>query len=188
MNAEGADGSDPRSTAAVHMPDGDRAEQLLRGRAKRLAAVPPQDESREWVDVLVFRVREEQYAFKAALLSMVHRGTSLTRVPCTPPFVAGMLNVRGEVLTVLDLGIALGLHGNPSPHDASPIVLAECAGVRIGLLVDEVLGMRTLPLDTMDPPLSENNFALGVAEARIVYLNLEQLLVSGRFDVLDDVS
>jgi hypothetical protein len=56
------------------------------------------------------------------------------------------------------------------------------------LLVDEVIGMQPLALDAMDPPLSGNNFALGVAEARIVFLDLEQLLVSGRFDVLEDVS
>jgi chemotaxis signal transduction protein len=99
-----------------------------------------------------------------------------------------MLNVRGEVLTVLDLGVALGLHGAPPPDDASSILLAECAGIRVGLLVDEVIGMRPLALNTMDAPLSGNNYALGIAEARIVFLDLEQLLLSGRFDVLEDVS
>jgi purine-binding chemotaxis protein CheW len=183
-----ADDGAPPASAVGDPPIGDLAERVLRARAQRLAEVPPQDEIRAWVDVLVFRVREERYAFKAALLRMVHRGAGLTPVPCTPPFVAGMLNVRGEVLTVLDLGVALGLHGAASPDDTSSILLAECAGVRVGLLVDEVIGMQPLALDAMDPPLSGNNFALGVAEARIVFLDLEQLLVSGRFDVLEDVS
>jgi purine-binding chemotaxis protein CheW len=183
-NGEGA----PRPSVATASPDGGWAEQILRARAQRLAEVPSHDEVRERVDVLVFRVRDEHYAFRAALLRMVHRGTSLTPVPCTPPFVAGMLNVRGEVLTVLDLGVALGLHGTPPTDDASSILLAECAGIRVGLLVDEVIGMRPLALNTMDAPLSGNNYALGIAEARIVFLDLEQLLLSGRFDVLEDVS
>jgi purine-binding chemotaxis protein CheW len=175
-------------SAATSAPDTGPADPVLRARALRLAAVPPQDETREWVDVLVFRVRDEQYAFKASLLRMVHRGEGLTPVPCVPPFVAGMLNVRGDVLTVLDLGTALGLLGPVPTDEVSPILLAECAGVRVGLRVDEVLGMRPLALDAMDPPLSGSNFAIGVAEARIVFLDLEQILLSGRFDVLDDVS
>jgi purine-binding chemotaxis protein CheW len=165
----------------------DGTERILRQRAQRLAEIPLQEEMGESIDVLVFRIGEEHYAFRAALLRMVHRAVSLTPIPCTPAFVAGMLNVRGEVVTVLNLGVALGLPGIPPPDQAASILLAECAGIRVGLLVDEILGIQPLTPATMAPPLSGNNFALGIAEARIVFLDLERLLLSGRFDVLEDV-
>jgi purine-binding chemotaxis protein CheW len=168
-------------------PGYDGAECILSLRARRLAEIPPLDKIQESIDVLVFRIGEEQYACRAALLRMVQRIASLTPIPCTPRFVAGMLNVRGEVVTVLNLGVALGLPGMPAPYHTSAILLAECARIRVGLLVDEILGMRSLTPATMAPPLSGNNFALGIAEARIVFLDLERLLLSDRFDVLEDV-
>jgi purine-binding chemotaxis protein CheW len=175
------------ATTGESRASSDGAERILRERARRLAEIPPLDQIQESIDVLVFRIGEERYACRAALLRMVHRDTSLMPIPCTPRFVAGMLNVRGEVLTVLNLAVALGLPEISSADHTSAILLAECAEIRVGLLVDEILGMRPLTPATMAPPLSGSNFALGIAEARIVFLDLERLLLSGRFDVLDDV-
>jgi purine-binding chemotaxis protein CheW len=176
------------TTGELHESHDNGAERILRERGRRLAEIPPQDEIRESIDILVFRIGVEHYACRAALLRMIHRDTNLTPVPCTPAFVAGMLNLRGEVITVLNLAVALGLPETPAADHASSILLAECGGVRVGLLVDEILGMRRVVLDIMDPPLSGNTFALGIIEARIVFLDLERLLLSGRFDVLEDVS
>ncbi len=177
----------PATQELLRPADPDGVERTLRERARRLAEIPPEDEIGESIDVLVFRIGDEQYACRAALLRMIHRAANLTPIPCTPAFVAGMLNVRGEVITVLNLGIALGVSGIPAADHPSSILLAECAEIRVGLLVDEILGMRALAAAAMAPPLSGTHFALGIAEARIVFLDLERLLLSGRFDVLEDV-
>lgn len=174
--------------APHHEPDHDGAAQLLRARARSLAEAPPQDDTGASVDVLVFRIGEEEYAFRSSQLRMVYRATNVTPVPCTPSFIAGMLNIRGDVVTVLDLSVVLGVHGHPSPADSSSIVLAECVGIRVGLLVHEVLGIRPLALAAMAPPLFGKPFSLGIAQARIVFLDLEQILLCGRFDVLEDVT
>ena len=163
-------------------------ERTLQERARQYARALSQVEVGPRAEVLLFRVREEQYAAESRLLRAVHRAKGLTPVPCTPPHVAGILNVRGEVVTVLDLAVALDLSGSPELSDSAQVLLVELPQVRVGLLIDEVLGVRQLSLDGLDRALSGRDFARGVAEARIVFLDLEQLLSGGRFDVLDDVS
>lgn len=166
---------------------GSREERILRDRARLWATASSQEQRGPEAEVLLCRLHDECYAIEPRLLRMVHGGTGLTPIPCTPAHVVGMLNVRGEVITVLDLATALGLASAPKVEAGSPILLAECAHVLVGLLVDEVLGVRRLALDALDRPLSGQDFVHGIADTRIVYLNLEHLLSSGRFDVSEEV-
>jgi purine-binding chemotaxis protein CheW len=137
---------------------------------------------------MLFLLGTEQYAVESRLLRAVQPPKGLTAVPCTPPYVAGILNVRGDIVTVLDLGIALGLAGASREAERAGVLLVELPQVRVGLLVDEVLGVRPLALDALDRAFSGREAVRGVAESSIVLLDLEHLLTGGRFDVLEDVS
>ena len=59
--------------------------------------------------------------------------------------------------------------------------------VRAGLIVDEILGVERLKLASLQPALSGREFVRGVAPGPTVLLDLDQLLTSGRFDVLDEL-
>jgi purine-binding chemotaxis protein CheW len=166
----------------------DQVARLLAERARQLAQAPFQAVDGAQVEVLLCRLRSEYYAIELRLLRAVHPVKGLTAVPCTPPWVAGILNIRGEVVTVLDLATALGLAGPPSADEGAQVLLAELPDLRVGLLVDEVLGVHGVALDKLDRPLSGSDFARGVAEATIVVLNLEQLLSAERFAVAEEVS
>src|SRR3954471_24215357 len=89
----------------------------------------------------------------------------LTRVFLVPPFVAGLMNLRGEVVAVLDLGLLLGFaprslevdrRRNP---DAAIVILRppESLGARAanraaaGLLVDRMIGVRDVPVSSLQP-------------------------------------
>jgi len=161
---------------------------LLAERARQLARAPFQAAAGAEVEVLLCRLRSEYYAIELRLLHAVHPVKGLTAVPCTPPWVAGILNVRGEVVPVLDLATALNLVAVPSTDEGAQVLLAELPDLRVGLLVDEVLGVHSVALDKLDRPLSGSNFARGVAEATIVVLNLEQLLSAERLEVAEEVS
>jgi purine-binding chemotaxis protein CheW len=150
----------------------------LNERARRLAEVPPSADASRAIEVLVCRLGVEEFALELRLLHGVYPATGLTRVPCTPPFVAGLLNLRGEILTVLDLAVALGLTG----YDQREVLLAETPQVRVGLLVDEVLGVRRIALDSLERGLAGSDATRGVADARTVLLDLEALLSDARFE------
>jgi purine-binding chemotaxis protein CheW len=150
----------------------------LADQARRLALLPAPPEESRAIDVLVCRLGIEEYALELRLLHGVFPATGLTPVPCTPQFVAGLLNLRGEILTVLDLAAALGL----ASSDQREVILVETHRVRACLLVGEVLGVRRIALDALDHALAGNDFTRGIANARTVLLDLEALLTDARFD------
>jgi purine-binding chemotaxis protein CheW len=160
---------------------------ILAERARGYAHVPTQTDGGTHVEVMLFRLGVQQYAVESRLLRSVQHTKGLTAVPCTPSHVAGILNVRGDIVTVLDLGIALGLAGAARDVDRAGVLLVELPRVRVGLLVDEVLGVRDLTLDELDRPLSGREFVRGVAESSILLLDLERLLGGERFDVFEEV-
>ncbi len=169
------------------LEDAGWVERTLRERARLLARVPERTEDADGSDVLLFRLREESYAVDLALLRKVHLARGLTPVPCTPPHVAGILNVRGEVVTVLDLASALGLGDRLESTDSTRILLVELPEGRVGLLVDEVMGDRRVDLANLDVALSGKEYTRGVAEGSVVLLDLARLLSGGRFEVQEEI-
>lgn len=160
------------------------AEQRLRQRARLLAGAPPASSTRAELGVVVCRVRQELYALELGSSVGVLAARGVTSVPSTPPHVAGVLNVRGDVVTVLDLGAALGLGASASaPADSARVVLVETHGTRVGLLVDQVTEIRHLSLDRLERPLSDRLFVRGIVDARIVLLDLERLLAEQQLEV-----
>ncbi|MEA2639620.1 MAG: purine-binding chemotaxis protein CheW, partial [Chloroflexota bacterium] len=70
--------------------------------------------------MLVFRLGDGQYAVELTSLREIQGSTGLTAVPCTPPHVAGVLNVRGAIVSVIDIAIILGL---PKDTERERVVL-----------------------------------------------------------------
>jgi purine-binding chemotaxis protein CheW len=86
------------------MTRANEAEQILRTRARALARTPPQASAEgAMLELLEFRLASERYAVESQLVEEVHPLRDLTPLPCTPPFVLGIVNVRGRILPVLDL-------------------------------------------------------------------------------------
>jgi purine-binding chemotaxis protein CheW len=72
-----------------------------------------------------------------------------TRLPGAPPFVTGLINLRGSILTVMDLGLRLG--GSPVDPIKGSIVLAEHGSRVIGLGVDELRDVQRVPREQVEP-------------------------------------
>jgi len=72
-----------------------------------------------------------------------------TRLPGAPPFVTGLINLRGAILTVMDLGLRLG--GSPVDPAKGSIVLAEAGTRVIGLGVDELRDVQRVPRTQIEP-------------------------------------
>jgi purine-binding chemotaxis protein CheW len=159
----------------------DDRDRILLERAHRLAQRPPADDDGSRAEVLLCRVRTERYAVEPNVVQSVQRSAELTPVPRTYRQVAGVLNVRGELFTVLDLGAALGLEVSPA-EGSSRVLLVELSVGRVGILVDDVYGVEWLSLDQLDPSLPGQAASRGIAQGSIVLLNLEQLMAEQNFD------
>ena len=154
------------------------AERTLRARARFFAAESAATDLRAraaGTEMLICRLHDERYALELALLSAAQPVRGLAPLPSTPAFVAGILNVRGTVVAVLDLALGLGL-GGATPETNGMVVLTDCAGGggqgQVGLLVHEVMGTRSLALDDLVPSLSGDPAIRGLSEAGIVVLDL----------------
>jgi purine-binding chemotaxis protein CheW len=119
------------------------------------------------------RVASANYGLPLAEVQEVIGLRPVTRVFHAPPVLAGIINLRGEVLPVLDLALLLRVdNAAAKPGDARIVVVRENSGLarRAGLLVDELLGMLDVPVDGWVPvrsslPPAIRHCVLGVVPA-----------------------
>lgn len=97
---------------------------------------------------VIFRVEKERYALPlAAVREVVVAPAMFSRVPRAPPAVRGVINLRGRVVTVVELGALLGL-AEATPATAK-IVLLDRGRRDLGLMVTEVDGIE--PIEKISP-------------------------------------
>jgi purine-binding chemotaxis protein CheW len=72
-----------------------------------------------------------------------------TRLPGAPAFVTGLINLRGSIVTVLDLSLRLG--GRPTDPDTGSIILAEAGTKIVGLGVDQLRDVQRVPRSAIEP-------------------------------------
>ena len=89
------------------------------------------------VEYLSFEVSGEGYAIDIALTREIRGWTEPSIMPEAQDFEMGVINLRGEILPLIDLATKLGLP-TPKIHARSVIIVAEVNGIAVGLLVDSV--------------------------------------------------
>jgi purine-binding chemotaxis protein CheW len=155
-------------------------------RAQRLGKRPAIAKQGIWTDALVFRLGKERYGVELTDLRSIEPVKGLTPLPCAPRFVAGLINLRGEMLTVLQLARALDLPQASNDTQESRILVAEVAGGIIGLLVDAVTGVEAMSTSQLQRSLSGREFVIGIDKGGTVLLDLQRLLSSERFALADE--
>src|SRR5215213_218476 len=111
------------------------------------------------------RVAGEDYALAVADVLEVTEVGEMTPVPGAGPEVLGVRNLRGQVLTVIDLASILGLAGSRPEH----IVVAEHGGLKGGMAVDSVAGVERLP-DAVEQIESRHLSGAALADGTLVGL------------------
>jgi purine-binding chemotaxis protein CheW len=171
-------------------PEGARQDAIFAERAEALARVPDADASREGYEALVFRLGEERYAFGSEQVLEVRPLSHLTRLPSAPAFVAGLVNVRGRIVPVLDLRPLFGL--TSPPGTARSVVLVSSPRGTIGVLSTDRPEVRRLPdleltrLPAGTPPGLDPRYVRGITPDMVVVLDAEPLLADRRVIVQDD--
>ena len=86
--------------------------------------------------LIIFKLGREEYGMDILKVQEIKRMMSITRVPSTPSFIKGVINLRGSVLPVIDLRTRLGLFEVELTEAARIIVVLVNEGV-VGFIVDE---------------------------------------------------
>jgi purine-binding chemotaxis protein CheW len=162
-------------------PSAEETRSILKARARVLAREPKQkDAAGEFLEIIEFRLASETYAIESAFVREVHPLKDLTPLPGTPPFVLGIVNVRGQILSVVDLKRFLDL-----PHkglgDMNKMIIVGNDRMEFGILADAILGVRPIPLNAIQPsPLTVSGigaeYVKGVTGEREIILDAEEIL------------
>lgn len=166
----------------------ERAKELMDERARALARQAGEGiAAGEMLEVLTFALGREHYAIEARFVREVTRLVEFTPVPSAPEFIVGIINLRGEVLAVVDLrkffdGEKKGL------TDLSRVVVLGTAEAELGVLADSVYALDHLPAASiLDAPESVagigRQYLRGVTREALIVLDGAALLEDKRLVV-----
>jgi purine-binding chemotaxis protein CheW len=158
---------------------------ILNERARVLAQQQARTETQEQtLRIVEFFLAHERYAVEAAFVREVQRVKHLTPLPCTPSFVLGIMNVRGHILSVIDLRTFFDLPQDRS-HERDTVVVLHAEELELGVLTDEVVGARSVParaIKPVSPGLSgiRREYLRGITEEHTILLDVERMLSDRR--------
>ncbi|RKP46456.1 chemotaxis protein CheW [Trinickia fusca] len=167
----------------------DTLKAILEARARSLAAEPPLPRG-NGVEILAFKLAQEHYAIETTWVREVLVLRDLVPMPSTPAFVLGVVNVRGKIISVLDIKTFFELP-EKGLTDLNRVILLSDGAMEFGLLADVIEGVRFIEADDLQPPLPtltgiRAEYLMGITRQRQVVLDGRKLLADPAIVVIGE--
>lgn len=107
----------------------------------------------ETIQLVVFGLASEEYVFDISKVREIVKVKEITRIPNAPSYVKGVINLRGKIIVVIDLGKKLGLKSELT--ESTRIIILEIADRTAGVIVDSVSEVLCLNKEGIQEPPSE---------------------------------
>ena len=135
------------------------------------------------LQLVTFRLGNEEYAVDILKVQEINRMKEITRVPNTPAYVEGVINLRGKVIPVVNLRSKFSLDERDNDTQ-SRIMIMDIQGITMGLVVDGVSEVLRIPANIVEPtpPMAANistEFIKGIAKLEdrlIILLDMDMLV------------
>lgn len=139
------------------------------------------------IQLVIFRLGKEEYGVSILQVQEIKRVTEITRVPHTPDYIKGVINLRGSVLPVIDLKKRLNLQPEATSDDTR-IIIVKVEEIVIGMIVDAVSEVMAISKENIELPDSVSgsvaaNYLSGVGKMDnrlLILLNLEEIIGIGQ--------
>jgi purine-binding chemotaxis protein CheW len=157
------------------------SEKILKVRAEELARKISAGINHETtLSVVEFQIAHETYALELSRIRIIHPFKALTFIPGTPDFIRGVINLRGEIISVVDLKVFFDLP-NHGFNNLSQVIILSSDEMEFGILADAVLGVAEISKNDIQPSLPtltgiRADYLKGVTGNGIVVLDVEKLL------------
>lgn len=177
--------------APTFAPSESERERILRERAVALAV---EDEvsvnTAETIEVVEFLLAYETYAVETRYVREVRTLKDLTPIPCTPPFISGMINVRSQIIPVIDIKRFFDLP-EQGIADLHHVLILQGEEMELAVLADLVRGVRRIPLDHLRSSLPtltgvRAEYLRGVTPEGNVVLDVPKILSSPKIIVYEE--
>jgi purine-binding chemotaxis protein CheW len=145
------------------------------------------------IQVACFRLKDDLYAVDIMRIKEIIRPQKLTPLPQAPSFIDGIINLRGAVIPVVDLRKRFDMTAREVTA-ATRLLIVRLSAQTLGLVVDDVTEVITVPVKDIKPPPSVSegtivNHLLGVClsgENMVMLLDIDRLLTSNEVSALGD--
>ncbi len=178
------------SGGAGHSPE--EVCRVLEARARVAAKPPVTVDDVKRLEILVFTIAGETYGVEICHVGEVCQLKDLTVLPCTPPFIAGVMNRRGQILAIVDLRkfFELPVQGLT---ELNRVIVLRGGDIELGLLADSIDGVRSVIASDLQeglPTLTgiRERFLKGVTGQMLAVLDGGRLLVDARLKVNEQVN
>lgn len=139
--------------------------------------------------LITFEVENQVFGIDIMAIREIRAWTPTTRLPHVPHYVAGVVNLRGTVLPVVDLAARLGWRPS-EPTARHVIIVTQVEGQFRGLIVDSVSDIVTIPLEALQPPPATSGDAVvpfleglaAIGDRMVMVLDLPRLTDSDQLD------
>ncbi|HRY29371.1 MAG TPA: chemotaxis protein CheW [Elusimicrobiota bacterium] len=159
------------------------------------ATLTEKKEGGKLLQLVSFKLGKGEFGIDILMVQEINRMLDITRVPKSPDFIDGVINLRGRVIPILNLRKRFGLP--EKEHDKSTrIVVVNVNNKILGMIVDAVSEVLRLPSSTVEPPPPmvsgiESEYIKGVGkidEKLLILLDLNKLLTSKEQQMLEHVA
>ncbi|HEY6272929.1 MAG TPA: chemotaxis protein CheW [Terriglobales bacterium] len=145
--------------------------------------------------IVGFRVGRETFGVPIGLVHEIVRVPEITAVPDSPGYVEGVINLRGKIVSVVDLRKRFG-EQEISSHKKNRILVTEVEGKMVGLIVDAASEVLKIPDSEIELPPSvfeegELNYVTGVGKLQgrlVILIDLSKILQKGELRRLGDIA
>ena len=136
------------------------------------------------ITVVEFLLMPERYALEEKCISEVFFLKEITSIPGVPPFVMGVINLRGKIISVINLKSLFNLKDR-GLTDLNKVIVIHNNNMKFGIVSDAIIGRKSISLSNLSPPpLTLNNngseFISGVTTDGLILLNASILLSSSK--------
>jgi purine-binding chemotaxis protein CheW len=173
-------------------PSAEETKKILKARARRLARDDAKEKTvGEAIEIVEFLLAYETYGIESSYVREIGPLKELTPVPCTPPFVLGIINVRGQIISVIDMKKFFDLPER-GLTDLNKVIIVHDEKMEFGILADSILGVRKIPREEIQPPLPTltgvgAEYLTGVTNEPIVVLDMAKILSSKNLVVHEQI-
>lgn len=171
---------------------GEEQAAILKKRAEILAK-ESEEKTREgeYIEAVEFVLSYERYAIQTDYVREIIVLNELIKIPCTPSFIAGIIYLRGAIISVIDLKRFFDLPAK-GLSDLNKVIILHNEEMEFGILADSITGvcnMNKSELETDLPTLTgiREEYLRGITKDHVVFLDAEKLLTDKKIIIEEKV-
>ncbi len=172
-------------------PSFEEKQHILRKRAKSLAQRKEQQKEQDTIEVVEFLLVNEHYGIESQYINEVYPLKDYTSLPGVPSFVFGVMNVKGRIISVIDIKRFFNM-SDKGISDLNKVVIIKDENMEFGILADMIVGVREIGCDEIGEPLPtltgiREDYLKGVTPDCLIILDAARILEDRNIIVHEEV-